>query len=228
MANKHLKRVTVPSSWMVSRKGKKFISRPKGSFSMSTGMPLITVLKDVLNLVSTRKEGKRVLNSKEIAVNGIRRKEEKFMIGLMDVLSIKELGQTFRMLLDRNGVLRLVPIGGSEASIRPCKVTGKRSLKGGKVQLSLHDGRTCLGEASHSTGDTVVFSVPEGKISQHFKLEPGSQAFLIGGNNVGRIGLVNAISGDKVTLKVGDAVTEASKRFVFVVGKEKPLIKIAA
>ncbi len=227
MANKHLKRITAPRSWMIVRKGFKFIARPHGSFSMETGMPLIAVLKDVLNLVSTRKEGKRVLNTKEITVNGVRRKDEKFMIGLMDVLTIKDLGKSYRMLLDSNGVLRLLPITGKDAEIRLCKITGKRLVRAGKVQLSLHDGRTCLGELSYSNGDTLVFDF-NGKVTQHLKLEKGVQAYLVGGSNVGRTGLVESLSEGKVSVRIGGNLVEAASRFILVVGKEKPLIKVAA
>ncbi len=213
---------------MVNRKERKFIARPKGSFRMEMGMPLITILEEVLHLVETRNEGKRVLNSKEIIVNGIRRKDEKFMVGLMDVLSIKDIGKNFRMLLDANGILRLVPVTGAEASVRPCKITAKKSIAGGKIQLALHDGRTCLGEAAYANGDTVVLSIPEGKITQHFKLEKGSHAYLIGGSNVGQTGTIEAISGDKVTVKIGGNAAEAARRFVFVIGKDKPMVKTAA
>lgn len=225
MAEKHLKRLAAPATWLVGRKERKFIARPKGSYSMEMGMPLITVLKEVLKLVSTRKEGKRVLNSKEILVNGIRRKEEKFMIGLMDVLGIKETGQSYRMLLDNNGKLRMVPIEGTEASVKLCKIIGKRAVKNAKMQLSLHDGRSLIGAADKFTGDTVVLELPKGNVTQYLKLESGCHAYLIGGSNVGRTGIVDNISSDKVTVKIGDSVVEAAKRFVFVIGKDKPLLK---
>ncbi len=225
MAKKHLKRIAAPATWMVDRKERKFIAMPKGSFKMAMGMPLVTVLKDVLKLVTTRKEGKRVLNSKEILVNGARRKDEKFMIGLMDVLTIKDIGKSYRMLLDRKNILRLVPVTEGEASVRLGKVTGKRSVRKGRIQLSLHDGRSLLGLAAHSTGDTVVLALPKGDVTQHFRLESGCQAYLTGGSNVGRTGVVDSISNDKVTIKIGDDVVEAAKRFVFVIGKDKPVIK---
>ncbi len=225
MGENHLKRLASPATWLVSRKERKFIARPRGSFSMDMGMSLITVLKEVLKVVSTRKEGKRVLNSKEIIVNGIRRKDEKFMVGLMDVLSIKETGQSYRMLLDNNGKLRMVPIESKEASVKLCKIIGKRAVKKGKMQLSLHDGRSLIGTADQFTGDSVVLELPKGNIAQHLKLESGCQAYLIGGSNVGLTGVIDNISGDKVTIKIGDAIVEAAKRFVFVIGKDKPLLK---
>ena len=225
MAKKHLKRIAAPATWMVDRKERKFIAMPKGSFKMAMGMPLVTVLKDVLKLVATRREGKRVLNSKEILVNGVRRKDEKFMMGLMDVLIIKDIGKSYRMLLDKNNILRLVPVTESEASVKLGKVTGKRSIRKGLIQLTLHDGRSLLGATAHSTGDTVVLALPKGDITQHFKLESGCQAYLIGGSNVGRTGVVDNLSGDKVTIKIGNDVVEAAKRFVFVIGKDKPVIK---
>ncbi len=225
MAKKHLKRIAAPATWMVDRKERKFIAMPKGSFKRAMGMSLVTVLKDVLKLVTTRKEGKRVLNSKEILVNGTRRKDEKFMIGLMDVLTIKDIGKSYRMLLDKRNILRLVPVTEGEASVKLGKVTGKRCVRKGRIQLSLHDGRSLLGLAAHNTGDTVVLALPKGDVTQHFRLESGCQAYLIGGSNVGRTGVVDSISGDKVTIKIGDDVIEAAKRFVFVIGKDKPVIK---
>lgn len=228
MVRKHLKRIAAPPTWLVNRKEGKFVARPKGSFSMAMGMPLITVLKDVLKLVSTRKEGQRVLNSREITVNSVKRKDEKFMIGLMDVLAIKDTGKSYRMLLDKNSVLRLVPVAESEASLKLGKITGKRSVRKGRVQLSLHDGHSLLGTAAHSPGDTVVLALPKGEVTQHIKLESGCHAYLIGGSNVGRTGVVENISGDKVTVKIGNGVVEAAKRFVFVIGREKPVIKSVA
>lgn len=225
MAENHLKRLAAPATWLVDRKESKFIARPRGSYSMDIGMPLVTVLKEVLKVVSTRKEGKRVLNSKEIMVNGIRRKDEKFMVGLMDVLSIKETGQSYRMLLDNNGKLRMVPIDGTEASVKLCKIIGKRAVRKAKMQLSLHDGRNIIGAADQFTGDTVVIELPKGNVAQHLKLESGCQAYLIGGSSVGQTGVVDNISSDKVTVKMGETVVEAAKRFVFVIGKDKPLLK---
>jgi small subunit ribosomal protein S4e len=226
MAKKHMKRVTAPASWMIERKVQKFISLPKGSYSMKTGMSLVAVLKDVLKLVNTRKEGKRVLNNKEIIVNGKRRKDEKFMIGLMDVLQIKEIGKSYRMILDNRGVLRLITISGAETSIKPCRVNGKRTIRNGKIQLSFHDGRTFLGKAENSIGDTIMISLPDGKEKQSIKLEKGCQAYLTGGSNVGLTGTVDNISGEKATIKIGNDVIETETRSVFVIGKEKPLIKL--
>jgi small subunit ribosomal protein S4e len=223
---RHMKRITAPSSWMIERKVQKFIARPKGSFSMRLGMPLIAILKDVLKLVETSKEGKRVLNSKEILVNGIRRKDEKYMIGLMDILQIKDIGKSFRVVLDNLGILRLHPVAGTEATFRLCKVIGKRTMRKGIIQIAFHDGRSQIGNAKHMIGDTVVVSIPDGKEKQHLKLENGCSIYLIGGSNVGRNGTIENISGDKVTVKIGDEVIEAARKSVFVTGKDKPVIKL--
>lgn len=231
MARMHLKRLAAPLTWPIRRKENRFVARPKGSFSLGMGMPLITALKDVLNLVRTRKEGKLVLNAREILVNGKRRKDEKFMVGLMDVLTIKDLNRSYRVLLDTKGSLRLVPLSDGEAAVKPCRVIGKRTVKGGKVQLSLHDGRSLLGAGElgeHKAGDTIVLELPSNKIAQHIKLEDGCQAYLTGGNHVGCTGVVEHVLGDKrdkVIIRIGDEVVESAKRFVFAIGKGKPVIK---
>ena len=224
MTRAHLKRIAAPSTWPVGRKEGKFIARPKGSFSLEMGMPLITALKDILGLVKTRKEGKLVLNTKEILVNGKRRKDEKLMIGLMDVVSIGELEKSYRMMLDKNAVLRLVPVSGSESSVKLCKVIGKRTVKNGRIQLSFHDGRSYIGAPAHAVGDTLVLALPKNDVVQHLKLEDGYNAYITGGSNVGSTGVIEHISGDTVMLKIGDEVVEVAKRFVFVTGKDKPLI----
>lgn len=228
MAKNHMKRVSAPASWPVGRKEGKLIARPKGSFSLETGMPLITALKDVLGLVKTRKEGKLVLNTKSILVNGKKRKDEKFMVGLMDVIEIRDLGASYRVLLDKNGILRLVPISGSESSIKLCKVIGKRAVKKGRLQLSLHDGRSCIGTAAQSVGDTLVLGLQKSDVVQHLKLEDGCNAYIVGGSNVGRAGAVEHVSGNLVTVRIGDEVVDVARRFVFVTGKGKPLINTAA
>lgn len=228
MARMHLKRLAAPLTWPIRRKENRFVARPKGSFGLGMGMPLITALKDILKLVRTRKEGKLVLNAREILVNGKRRKEEKFMVGIMDVLTIKDINRSYRVLLDRKGSLRLVPLSDGEASVKPCRVVGKGAVKGGKVQLSLHDGRSFLGTAGkdeHKTGDTVVLELPANKIAQHIKLEDGCLAYLTGGSHVGCTGVVEHVLGDKVIIRIGEDVVEAAKRFVFVMGKGKPVIK---
>jgi len=211
---------------MIARKEDKFVARPKGSFSLNMGMPLITVLRDVLHIVENRKEGKRVLNSRDVLVNGVRRKDEKFMIGLMDILQIKELGKSYRMVLDKNGILRLSPIPLNESSFKLCKVIGKRMIWKGVTQLSLHDGRSYVGSAAHSIGDTVAITLPEAKEKSHLKLENGCQVYLIGGSNVGLTGSVESISGSQVKVNIGGNVIEAARRFVFVTGKDKPLVKL--
>ncbi len=228
MAKNHLKRVSAPASWPIGRKEGKMIARPKGSFSFETGMPLITALKDILGIVKTRKEGKLVLNSKSILVNGKRRKDEKFMIGLMDIVGISDLGRSYRVLLDKNNILRLVPVSGSESSVKLCKVIGKRAVKKGRLQLSLHDGRSCIGAVAHSVGDTLVLGLQKNDVVQHIRLEDGCNAYIVGGSNVGRSGVVEHISGNLVTVRIGDEVADVAKRFVFVTGKGKPLINTAA
>ncbi|MBI2143588.1 hypothetical protein HYU17_00360 [Candidatus Woesearchaeota archaeon] len=227
MAKKHLKRLASPATWPLERKAGRFVAKPKGSFRKGMGMSLITLLKDVLRLVETRKEGKRVLSTNEVLVNSERRKDEKLMVGLMDVVSIKSIGKAYRLLLDSNSMLRPVPVTGREALLKPCKVVGKRLVKKGIVQLSLYDGRACLGTNAHKTGDTVVLELPGSKIASHLKLESGCFAYLTGGSNVGLSGVVEHISGDKAVVKIGERTVEAAKRFVFVVGTDKPVISVS-
>ena len=56
---RHLKRQVVPKSWPVPRKGTAYVIRP--SFSPHKGLPLLVVLRDMLDVVKNRKEVKRAI-----------------------------------------------------------------------------------------------------------------------------------------------------------------------
>ena len=55
----HLKRQETSKIWPIERKGTKFIVKPASN--NSNGMPVLTVLRDVLKLVQNRKEVKKII-----------------------------------------------------------------------------------------------------------------------------------------------------------------------
>src|SRR3990167_5629856 len=120
---KHLKRLAAPKSWPIKRKGEKFITRPlAGSHEFGLATSLTIMLKDVLGIAKNNREVKHILNNKEILVDGKRRKEPRFLVGLMDVLSIPETKENFRILLDKKGRLRLAKISEDDAKIKLSKI----------------------------------------------------------------------------------------------------------
>lgn len=229
MIKRHLKRLAVPKSWDIKRKGITFITRPKpGAHSYEEGLPITLVLKDMLKYAHTTHEVKKLLINKSILVDGTRRKDHRFIIGLMDVISIPELKEYYRILVNEKGKLILVKIDEKEAKLKPCKITGKKLVKK-KMQLNLFDGRNILVDKKndYKTGDTIVIEIPSQKIVQHIKLERNAFLFITLGKKVGNVGKAENISQKEITFKSESGeIIETRKKYVFVIGKEKPVIRL--
>lgn len=94
----------------------------------------------------------------EITVDGVVRRDYRFPVGLLDVLSIKDLNEHFRIVLDKKGKIMPIKIGEEERGIKLCKIMGKQMIKG-KMQLNLDDGRNIfVKESSYKVGDAILLS----------------------------------------------------------------------
>jgi len=225
---KHLSRLAMPKSWKVKRKGLKWVTRPlPGPHPFEAGVPLILILRDMLGYAGTEREVKSILNSHEVLVDGVRRKESKFIVGVMDVFAVPKINKYFRILINKKGYIVPVAIDKHEANIKICKITGKTAIKKGKLQLNLHDGRNILtDEKSFKIGDSLLIELPSQKIREVIQLTKGSIVYLSRGKHQGEIGIVEEIKGDKIVFKKGNELFETVKNYAFAVGKEKPLIKL--
>ena len=232
--SKHLKRYFSPKSWKIKRKGIVYITKPSpGPHKIEMALPLNVILRDMLKYATTNREVKFMLANKDITVDGIRRRNLKFPVGLFDVLALNDIGEHFRIILDKKGSIALIKISKDESSLKLCKIIGKSIMKGakGKAQLNLYDGKNMLVEKdSYKVGDVVLIEL-SGKnfrIKDHIKLDKGCLVFLTGGKHIGEIGKIQDIAGSRIIYKTenGDAV-ETLKKYAFPVGSNKPLIKLA-
>lgn len=231
--SKHLKRYFSPKSWKIKRKGIVYITKPSpGPHKIEMALPLNVILRDMLGYAATNREVKFMLANRDIAVDGIRRRDFKFPVGLFDVLSLNDVGEHFRIILDKKGSIILIKISKDESSLKPCKIIGKSIMKGveGKAQLNLYDGKNMLVEKdSYKVGDVVLIELSEKnlRIRDHIKLAKDSLVFLTGGRHIGETGKVQDIAGNRIIYKTekGDVV-ETLKKYAFPVGKDKPLIKL--
>ena len=103
----------------------------------------------------------------------------------MDVVTLGE--NNFRCIIDRKGRLRYRPISKKEAQTKVCRINGKTTVKGGKTQLNLHDGRNILVDdaTEYNTGDSLVLSLPSQDIKKHIRFSEGIKCYLTGGAHVG-------------------------------------------
>ena len=223
MSQNHLKRLATPRTWNIGRKSSKLIVRPYGYLEYA--LPVALVLKEFLHLTKSRLETKRVVNAKKILLDGKTVRDDKLPAGIMSVLKVNG-SDSFRMLLDTKGKLFLRKLDAKESTVKLCKIISKTMLKGGKLQLGFHDGRTILTDNKDARiNDTLVFKLPEFNVEKHLKLSKGANVYLIGGSNVGSVGIVENVS-ESVVVKINDTVVETGKENVFVIGEASPLIKL--
>lgn len=224
----HLKRLAAPKSWPIERKGSKFVTKSNpGAHPLDKSVPLNILLKDILRLAKTTREVKKILKYNNILIDCVKRSDIRHPVGLMDTIEINELKKYYRIGINKKGKISVTEINNEESSIKPCKIIKKTIVKG-KTQLNLYDGRNIIVDKNgYKTGDTLVIKLPNQEIAQHIKLEKGCSVLLTAGKHIGEIGSITDIIGNKAkyTLPTGEVV-ETWKEHVFVIGKEKPVVKI--
>ena len=231
--SKKLKRQMSPLFWGINRKNKRFaITVKPGSHSKNRSIPTAILLRDVLKMVTTLREAKSVIYNGKINVDGITRKSLHHSIGLMDVIELQGTSDVYRLVPTHGHILQPIKIDSSEKSKKIVKVTSKTTIRGKKMQLGFHDGRTIIAENSVNVGDSCLIQIPEQKILDVIKLEKDSLVMVTKGANTGQIGHINNINEATFTLSKRINLTIDKKKFempsdlVIVIGKEKPVIQI--
>ncbi len=229
-----LKRRAAPRSWTVPRKGTKWLKRPSpGPHAQDQSVPLLLVLRDIRRVVRSAREARTLVRTGVIRVDGQIARDLDRGLGLMDTLSFDApLDAHYRVVKDRRGKLVLVTIPAAESKVKIGRVRFKHAVRGGKVEVTLHDGRNFLVPASspYRVGDSVKIEVPAQKIVEHLPLAPGSLAYVAGGSHVGQLARVdrvevrNSSQPNLVHFKEGFATI---KEYVFVVGQTAPEVTLA-
>ena len=234
MVKKHIASISAPKSWPIKRKAEVFLMRPMPGRSFSTSLPLGIILRDLLHLTTTTKESKKVLKDGKILVNKKKRDEVKFPVGFMDVLEIPDASSIYRFVLNKQGKLMFQNIDAKESSFKPCKIVGKTSLNGGKMQVNLDDGTNILADnKNYKVGDTLVIEYPELKVKEHLKLEKGAFVYITAGTKVGQLGTFEGLKSfvggqpDNIIVKTSNGTIETRKEYALVVGTNgKSVIKL--
>ncbi len=236
--SRHLKRPQSPSFWSIKRKSGKWTMRTSpGPHSLHTSIPIGVVLRDELRYAKSAKEVKILVTQRKIFVDGKTRVNERHPVGLMDVISVPESKEFFRVLPDHGGKLKFLPITEEEAKYKLVKITGKKTQPGGKTQLNLHDGYNKVVSAEeddYNVNDVLKISVPEKEIEGHIEFKEMQQSIVTGGRSQGAQGMIIGFGpepGWKKTCTIRTAEGEDIRtlsRYVFVVGSNEPEITLQA
>ena len=184
----------------------------------------------MLKLVNSSKEAKRILHDGSVLVDGNIVRDYRFPVGLFDVITMPKTDTSYRVLLDRKQRLMLHKV--TDSGIKLYRITDKTNVKGGATQLNLHDGSNIISdEFSYRTSDSVLVSIPERKVLQHFVYKPGNLALITGGAHSGELATIKEIK--KVRSSMPNMVSlqstydfETVEDYVFVIGKNTPEIEL--
>jgi len=169
-----------------------------------------------------------------IKVDGKVRSDMFYPAGFMDVVQIEKTRENFRLLYDTKSRFVLHKVVNEEASYKLCSV--KRVFRGPKAipYCVTHDGRTIkYPDPAIKTHDTIRLDLATGKILDFVKFEIGNVVMIKGGNNMGRVGVLQHRErhpGSFEIVHIKDAVGHIfATRLdnVFVIGKgTKPWISL--
>ena len=187
----HLKRKTVENFWSIPRKGTKYVAVPL--HNQREALPLVIVIRDMLNLVRNTKELKKLLYDKQISVNHKLVHETNYPISLFDIISLPAEKKNYRAILSPNKKLILEEVHEKEANIKVYKVLNKKILEGKMIQLNLMHGKNIISKEKVNTGDSIAFDLKDNKVSKIIPMEKGREAFVIKGKHAGISGKINDI-----------------------------------
>jgi small subunit ribosomal protein S4e len=237
MSKRHLKRLAAPSTFKIERKTHTWVVRPRpGAHKLEESIPLVHIVREKLGYADNYREAKKIIKEGNILVDGKIVKDPKRGVGLMDVVEIPKTKEKFVIIADKSGVLNLSPIKASEAKTKLFKIVNKTVVKGGRMQLNLHDSRNLLvdpkKENEFSVHDSIILNLKDKTIKNHLKYEEGALVFVTNGSHRGEVATIKEIK--KIRSSMPNVVTlEKDKKefrtiedYIIIVGKEKPLISV--
>jgi len=194
---KHLKRMFAPSAWCLDKLKGVYATRPStGPHKLRECLPLSILLQNRLKYALSNQECIKIVKDKSnnIKVDQKKRRDHRFPLGFMDVVSIEKTGENFRILYDVKGRFQPHAVDAKEATFKLCKVTQKKIGKNKIPYIVTHDGRTIrFPHPDMKINDSVKLNLETGDIDSIVKLENGSSVFCTGGNNIGRVGILQHI-----------------------------------
>jgi small subunit ribosomal protein S4e len=239
-----LKRKPAPRFWPIHRKEGVWIVRPSsGPHSLEKCLPLLLVLRDILEVAETRKEAKKIISQGNVYVNGIVRSKDDFPVGLMDVISMPAMNKFYRVLPSHKGLF-LSPISQEEANFTLFRVEDRTIVKKGTSQIALHDGSNMLSKVEgtetpsdvvYETFATLKLGLPEKQVLDQLKTKKGNMAVITGGKNIGKQGKIVEIEKTEAKKRRNALVVIEDEKgnqyqtildFVFSVGGAKSLISL--
>jgi small subunit ribosomal protein S4e len=210
----HKTRDSSSKVWPIPRKGTKYIVVP--SRNHQNGIPLIILMRNILGLVDTKKEMKRLLHEKAVSVNGRIVHSEKHALLLFDTVELKNANKYYRLVYSENRKFGLEEIGEKETGKKICKLANKKVLSGKKIQLNFNDGINVLANEKINVGDSALINLSANKIEKVLPVREKAKVLLIKGKHLGSLGEIAKIEDKKIFVKSKDIMFETKNEEIII------------
>jgi len=239
---KQLKRFSAPDFWHIPKKQSKFAVNPSsGPHPAYQCIPLVVIIRDILKLSETAREAKYIIHNGNVKIDGKIQKDHRFPVGLMDVIEIPRINLFYRVIPAPKKGLILHPIEQEEAGFKLCRIENKTIVKGGHIQLNLHDGRNILTrvkdptsseENIYQTKDALKIALPTQEILEHIKFGENVLSLVVAGRNLGLTGNVVKIEkrfgphANIVTLERDGKTFQTALEYAFPIGEQQSIVSL--
>ncbi|AWR97295.1 30S ribosomal protein S4e [Acidianus sulfidivorans JP7] len=235
----HITRTESPWFLKISKKEYKWTVRSNpGPHALTRSIPLALILRDYLNFALNLRESKKIIDEGKVFVDGVIRRDYRYPVGLMDIVSIPSSNLYYLMAPDRARFIVPIPISEEDSKFKLVRIMNKTVVKGGNIQLNLEDGRNILVNAEeskkYSTLSTVKITIPSQSIVNVYPMNENMYGIIIGGKNIGVHGKIVKIKRSQykvrkysiVSIQKQNEIYETNLENVMVIGEEKPEIKV--
>ena len=196
----HLSRQEKPRKWPIEKKGTTYLVSPNSN--IDEGMPLLTILRDVLKVADNRKEVKAMIHERQVLLNEKPAIDEKNSVLFFDTMRIVPMKKSYKLGLTLNGKFKLEEISEKEAEKKITKIVNKKILRGKKTQLNFFDGRNILSDMKCNMNDSVVIDLKGNKIEKCLPLKEKSKVIVFAGKHAGKTGEIEKLELEDKTAKI--------------------------
>jgi ribosomal protein S4E len=208
----------MPTTWPIPRKGTTFIA--KTAHAHNKGISVLTLLREVLGIVRTKKEAKHLALNNMIKINNKTRKNEVYPLQLFDTLSLEKANKHYRLEII-NKKYALKEISAKEAETKIVKITGKTIQKNKTIQINLDDGQNYNTKETFNVGDSALLNTKENKITKILPLQKGATVEVIAGKHAGKKGTITGTEElertKNYTIKLEDKEVNIPLRTIIVI-----------
>jgi len=222
---------------MLDKLSGKYTTRPStGPHKLRECIPLSILLRNRLRYALTGKDVRSIVKDKEglVKIDNKIRRDPRYPLGIMDVISLEKTGEHFRILYDVKGRFQAHKIDDKEAKFKLCRIKRKAMGQTKIPYIVTHDGRSIrYPHPDIKKNDSIKYNLETGEVDGLIKFENGASVLVTGGNNIGRIGVLLHVEKHPGSFDIAHIKDSQGSAFatrvsnIFVIGEgKKPVITV--